>query len=257
MAIEQRDSYRFVHYRVRHSGPSSGGSCACPPLVTIPLLAAVLALLFWSEHSVATATADYSFARHALAHGGSTEHGFPVHVSGTAVFTDANASEEERVALVDCLKPAGPPSALEAGLPLACARTVQQRQWKETTRRRKASACSGNDMAGTTCVDRVEDEIEYKRVWADAPIDSSRFANRDYVNDMQWPFRSTTATRKTAVVEDIHVPAALLAAAVERGHRTADGLGMLLHQARPGFAAWFGVEPVVDQALRDHVLADL
>jgi shikimate dehydrogenase len=32
---------------------------------------------------------------------------------------------------------------------------------------------------------------------------------------------------------------------------------MLLHQARPGFAAWFGREPVVDQGLRDHILADL
>ena len=36
---------------------------------------------------------------------------------------------------------------------------------------------------------------------------------------------------------------------------TVDGLGMLLHQARPGFAAWFGREPEVDAALRDFVLA--
>jgi shikimate dehydrogenase len=39
--------------------------------------------------------------------------------------------------------------------------------------------------------------------------------------------------------------------------RTVDGLGMLLHQARPGFAAWFGVEPVVDDDLRHVVLRDL
>jgi shikimate dehydrogenase len=32
---------------------------------------------------------------------------------------------------------------------------------------------------------------------------------------------------------------------------------MLLHQARPGFREWFGTDPTVDQALRDHVLADL
>jgi len=31
----------------------------------------------------------------------------------------------------------------------------------------------------------------------------------------------------------------------------------LLHQARPGFEAWFGLAPEVDQALRDHILADL
>lgn len=43
----------------------------------------------------------------------------------------------------------------------------------------------------------------------------------------------------------------LLAQARARGLRTVEGIGMLLHQAVPGFAAWFGVEPVVD----DEVLA--
>ncbi len=46
----------------------------------------------------------------------------------------------------------------------------------------------------------------------------------------------------------------LLQAAEARGNPVVDGLGMLLHQARPGFAAWFGIEPEVDQALRDAVL---
>jgi shikimate dehydrogenase len=32
---------------------------------------------------------------------------------------------------------------------------------------------------------------------------------------------------------------------------------MLLHQARPGFSAWFGVQPTVDADLRRFVLADL
>ncbi|WP_299615136.1 shikimate dehydrogenase [Pelagibius sp.] len=48
----------------------------------------------------------------------------------------------------------------------------------------------------------------------------------------------------------------LLAAARARGCRTVDGLGMLLHQARPGFRAWFGVEPEVTQTLRDFVLGE-
>ena len=39
-----------------------------------------------------------------------------------------------------------------------------------------------------------------------------------------------------------------------KGAQTVDGLGMLLHQARPGFAAWFGREPEVDDALREAVL---
>jgi len=45
----------------------------------------------------------------------------------------------------------------------------------------------------------------------------------------------------------------LLAAARARGCATVDGLGMLLHQARPGFQAWFGVAPTVTAALRDFV----
>ena len=49
----------------------------------------------------------------------------------------------------------------------------------------------------------------------------------------------------------------LLADAAAAGHPVVDGLGMLLHQARPGFAAWFGVEPEVTRALRDHLAADL
>jgi shikimate dehydrogenase len=47
----------------------------------------------------------------------------------------------------------------------------------------------------------------------------------------------------------------LLAAARASGHAVVDGLGMLLHQARPGFRAWFGVEPEVSEALRASVLA--
>ena len=39
--------------------------------------------------------------------------------------------------------------------------------------------------------------------------------------------------------------------------KTVDGLGMLLHQAVPGFKGWFGVEPKVDSALRDRVLLEL
>ena len=61
-----------------------------------------------------------------------------------------------------------------------------------------------------------------------------------------------------AVVNDIvYVPLVtpLVAAARARGHRAIDGLDMLLHQARPGFAAWFGVEPEVTAELRRFVLA--
>jgi shikimate dehydrogenase len=64
----------------------------------------------------------------------------------------------------------------------------------------------------------------------------------------------------SSVVNDIvYVPleTPLLAAARRRGNRAVDGLGMLLHQARPSFAAWFGVTPDVTPALRQVVTATL
>jgi shikimate dehydrogenase len=63
-----------------------------------------------------------------------------------------------------------------------------------------------------------------------------------------------------AVVADlVYVPleTALLAAAKARGLRTADGLGMLLHQAVRGFELWFGQRPLVTSELRALVEADL
>ncbi|MDD9877701.1 MAG: shikimate dehydrogenase [Magnetovibrio sp.] len=63
-----------------------------------------------------------------------------------------------------------------------------------------------------------------------------------------------------ATVNDIvYVPLQtdLLVRAQAQGCRTVDGIGMLLHQARPGFEAWFGVAPEVTPALRRHVLAGL
>ncbi|MEO0793206.1 MAG: shikimate dehydrogenase, partial [Pseudomonadota bacterium] len=49
----------------------------------------------------------------------------------------------------------------------------------------------------------------------------------------------------------------LLLAARQRELKTVDGLGMLLHQAVPGFEKWFGVRPDVTVDLRDRILADL
>lgn len=63
-----------------------------------------------------------------------------------------------------------------------------------------------------------------------------------------------------AVVADIvYTPLVtpLLAAARNRKRATVDGLGMLLHQAVPGFERWFGVRPEVSPELRAHVAASL
>jgi shikimate dehydrogenase len=62
-----------------------------------------------------------------------------------------------------------------------------------------------------------------------------------------------------AVADIVYAPLEtdLLAAARARGLAAVDGLGMLLHQAVPGFAAWFGVRPEVTGALRETIVADL
>jgi shikimate dehydrogenase len=61
------------------------------------------------------------------------------------------------------------------------------------------------------------------------------------------------------VADNVYVPleTSLLAAARARGLRCVGGLGMLLHQAVPGFQAWFGIKPDVDEELRRFVAADL
>ena len=69
-----------------------------------------------------------------------------------------------------------------------------------------------------------------------------------------------SALPQTALVSDIvYTPLEtdLLLRAKLRGNHVVNGLGMLLHQARPGFEAWFGVMPDVTPALWQKVLATL
>ena len=64
---------------------------------------------------------------------------------------------------------------------------------------------------------------------------------------------------RAAVADIVYAPleTPLLAAARARGLAAVDGLGMLLHQAVPGFAAWFGLRPAVTEVLRARIVADL
>ncbi len=67
------------------------------------------------------------------------------------------------------------------------------------------------------------------------------------------------APSRMAVADIVYVPMQthLLADAAARGLRTVGGLGMLLHQAVPGFAAWFGVTPAVDREVTELLAADI
>jgi shikimate dehydrogenase len=65
---------------------------------------------------------------------------------------------------------------------------------------------------------------------------------------------------KNALVSDIvYIPrdTPLLAAAHKRGNATVRGLGMLLHQARPAWRSWFGIDPQVTPELRSAIEATL
>jgi shikimate dehydrogenase len=95
---------------------------------------------------------------------------------------------------------------------------------------------------------------------ADALADAALVVNTTTLGMVKQPELELdlAALPSTAVVTDIvYTPleTALLRAAASRGNPTVDGLGMLLHQAVPGFEAWFGRRPTVTAALRQAVLA--
>ena len=63
--------------------------------------------------------------------------------------------------------------------------------------------------------------------------------------------------KNTLVTDIVYTPlnTPLLENAAKRGCRTVDGLGLLIHQAIPGFERWFGVKPDVSENLRDLLIS--
>ncbi len=68
-----------------------------------------------------------------------------------------------------------------------------------------------------------------------------------------------TLPQSALVCDIVYIPreTPMLAAARKRGNPTVDGLGMLLHQARPAFRAWFGIMPEVTPELRAMIEATI
>jgi shikimate dehydrogenase len=142
---------------------------------------------------------------------------------------------------------------LEAGVPKILLTNRTQRRAEELAE--TLADAVGEEVSG-----RLEIAVWHKR---DAALEGAGLlVNSTQLGQTGQPplELDLAALPASAVVYDIvYVPieTPLLTAARARGNATVDGLGMLLHQARPGFFAWFGVEPQVTPELRDFVLKDI
>lgn len=78
-------------------------------------------------------------------------------------------------------------------------------------------------------------------------------------HDTALPLEPELLPEEATVTDIVYVPleTPFLVAARRRGLKTVDGLGMLLHQAAPGFERWFGRRPQVTAELRDLIVADM
>lgn len=73
----------------------------------------------------------------------------------------------------------------------------------------------------------------------------------------EWTWRLPPLAAAAVATDLIYAPlkTPFLATAEAQGAQIVDGLGMLLHQAAPGFERWFGARPEVTEALRELVLS--
>ena len=76
------------------------------------------------------------------------------------------------------------------------------------------------------------------------------------VGNTDLPIPLNTLKKNTLVTDIVYTPIKthLLATAAKMGCRTVDGLGMLIHQAIPGFERWFGIKPGDSQPLRELLI---
>ena len=82
-------------------------------------------------------------------------------------------------------------------------------------------------------------------------------ATGKFVVDLSADYRLKDPAAYERWYQTAHTHTDLLKQAKARGHRTVDGLSMLLYQAVPGFTHWFGVKPTVADEQRKMIEADI
>ncbi len=111
------------------------------------------------------------------------------------------------------------------------------------------------DRFGEKCFAHTWDAFELLAPDADLLVNTTSIG---MTGNAETSLPSLDKLPKHCIVSDIvYTPlkTKLLTEAWKRDLQTVDGIGMLLHQAAPGFEKWFGVLPKVDKGLREHVLA--
>lgn len=126
----------------------------------------------------------------------------------------------------------------------------------DITNRTPARAQELADLFGTRVLAHGNDAVDALLPTADLVVNTTSIGMD---GDTSLPADVAALPDHALVTDIVYVPleTPFLKAASARGLKTVDGLGMLLHQAVPGFERWFGKRPAVTQQLRDLVIADL
>lgn len=111
------------------------------------------------------------------------------------------------------------------------------------------------ELGGNVEVQQWEARVDAPS-WASLIVNTTTIGMKDE-GDLGLSFANAKADCVVADIVYVPLETKLLRTARERGLVTVDGLGMLLHQAVPGFERWFGVRPEVTTELRQLLVADI
>ncbi|MGI9351606.1 MAG: shikimate dehydrogenase [Rhizobiaceae bacterium] len=110
---------------------------------------------------------------------------------------------------------------------------------------------------GAPCIAHSLDDFSRLLPDADLLINTSAIGMKDVDTGMRFDF--SVLHSKAIVTDIVYTPinTPFLCTASAAGLETVDGLGMLMHQAVPGFEKWFGQRPEVTNELREYILERL